>query len=254
MKILIFYLTPLSIILGSIVSESINFPPDQSKVPIAIEGIYEERVIPYLSRYPDGTEAQNSKTIITFTPNNAPILGNSTITIENKIISQNQKTLPFFLVGQFRRYDEFSSLLGKEVFIDGYLEPSNDLFFFNTPQIHLNYAVESKWRNEACQELSYEPTEVTLEGKISTLFCQDSISIVTYILVLDKPIHIIKNVDNINEPEMYVTEIQLFFPNNFSFPTFDDKNVSLTGKLSHADSYSDHRRILCDVRSLIQAN
>ena len=242
------WLLPFSLIANPIITESILFPPDQPPMPIALEGLYEEREIPYVIRYPDGNEFQKVKTIRTLIPLNTPIYGNSTLSLNDKIVSQNQKTIPFFLIGSFSRYDEFSPLLGKEVFIEGSLEPSNDPFFSSLPQIHLNYIVESKWKDQPCEHLSYEPTEVTLEGQISISDSQNTA--ITYILTLDKPVHITLNTDEFHEPEMYVAEIQLFPPEGISLDTFIDKRIIVKGQLYHSDTPWS-RRILCDVTTLL---
>ena len=248
MRSLVSLLLPFSLIANPIITESILFPQGQPAMPIALEGLYEEREIPYVKRYPDGSEVQYVKTILTFTPLDTPIYGNSTLSLDNKIVSQNQKTIPFFLIGSFSRYDEFSPLLGKKVFIEGSLEPSNDLFFSSLPQIHLNYIAEIKWKDQPCQHLSYEPAEVTLEGQISIRDSQNTA--ITYILTLDNPVHINLNTDEFHESEMYVTEIQIFPPQDISSDAFIDKRARVTGQLYHSDS-PRNRRILCDVTTLL---
>jgi hypothetical protein len=99
------------------ITESIEYPPDQSEVKICLEGTYEKIENPYLTRYPNGIEIKKVKPIVVLKPFEKPIVGSSSISIGNKVVSQNQKTIPFFLIGQFPCYDEYASLFGKYVYV-----------------------------------------------------------------------------------------------------------------------------------------
>lgn len=80
------------------------------------------------------------------------------------------------------------------------MRPSNDLFFFHTPQISLDYTVDIKWKNEHCETLLYEPSVITIEGKVSEATYPgppnyESIENgdareTSLILALDKPVHV----------------------------------------------------------------
>jgi len=248
---------------SDIVSESILYPPDQGEIKICLEGFFEKRNVPYRSRYPDGKEVDKYRAVIIFKPLDEVICGNSSLAIGNKLISENQKTIPFFLIGDFSCYEEFSSLLGQQVYIEGTLEQSNDLFFFNLPQIHLDYVVDTKWKEEALETLSYEPVEISLKGKLyQTIYSgdteyanieNDDIPETNLVLALERPIHIKASEKNSEfyETEKYVLELVVIPPNdNTDFSSMLNKNVQIRGTLFHSSIGHHHRRILCDAMSI----
>ncbi|MBI5346011.1 MAG: DUF4431 domain-containing protein [Chlamydiae bacterium] len=247
---------------SDIITDSIEYPSDQSKMKICLEGTYDKIQVPYRTRYPNGVEVTNLKSIIIFKPLDK-LIGTSALSIGNKFIDQNQKTIPFFLIGKFPCYDEFAFLLGKKVYIEGSLEKSNDLFFFNIPQIHLDYVVDVKWKSEPCETLFYESKEVILEGSIYQVTYpgpSEYMSIengdnpeTSWILALKKPIHVSKTKeiveDDINYPEKYVLEVVVIPPESLTYSVMN-KKVRVKGSLFHSHTAHHSRRILCDAKSI----
>lgn len=245
---------------SGVVTESIEYPSEQPEMKISLKGMYEKKEIPHTTRYPNGLEIKNCKTIITFNPFDQPLLGTSELTIGDKVVSYNQKVIPFFLIGNYPCYDEFISLLCHEVYLEGILEQSNDLFFFRIPQIHLDYVVDSKWKNESCETLPYGPEKITLEGKIHSVTYPgppEYLSVengdapeISWTLTLEKPIHVGKEEEeeeeDINCPEKYVIEVSLLPPDDFVVSTLSEKKVKVMGSLFHAHTAHHCRRVLCD--------
>jgi hypothetical protein len=244
-----------------IISESILYPSSEPETKLSLEGLYEKRDIPIRSRYPNGVEVDNQHTIITFKPLEQTIYGKSSLSIGKEVVSQNQKTIPFFLIGKFPCYNEFVSLLGKQVHIEGRLEQSNDLFFFEIPQIHLDYAVDSKWIAGFCETLPYEPSEITLEGRLYQetnpgppeymSIEKGDVPETNMILALEKPIHVGNDEgleDEFNEPEKYVLELVAIPPADVLYASVINKKVKVKGTLFHAHTGHHHRRILCNAK------
>jgi hypothetical protein len=244
-------------------TESIEYPCDNPEIKISLVGTYEKIDISCVSRLPNGVEERHIESTIIFKPIDQPIVGTSSLSVGGQVKSQNQKTIPFFLIGECPCYDEFASLIGKRVFIEGSLEQSNDLFFFHTPQIHLDYVVEAELKNKPCKTCSYKQKEVVLEGSLykktypgppeyASIENGDSPE-TSWILALKNPIHVGEKSeyddDHLNSPEKYVIEVVVVPPDDCSDSVMN-KKVRVTGSLFHAHTGHHARRILCDAKRI----
>ncbi len=255
----------LKVFCGLLISFSVFATDTMIKQPVvhlALEGTYETREIRSLTRYPDGKETEKFQTITIFNPLNSPIYGSLSLSIGHEVISQDQKMIPFFLIGQFLCYDEYASLVGKQVYLEGTLEPSNDPFFFHIPQISLDYVVDVKWKDEPCETLLYEPNIISIEGRVTEFsgLQEDEgaknghANEVSLILTLDKPVHVGKagtgEYNGIDIPEKYVTEMVLIPPDGLVGALLVNKRARVTGVLFHAHTAHHQRRILCDAKTV----
>ena len=222
---------------------------------VVVEGILAEMQVRRTTKHADEKEDVKLEKRFVVIPDAPIVLRRSIIMAGSEMILQ-QKSLPSLLINMS---DEFVSLIGKRVRIEGELEKPFDFFFHDEAQLNVNTILDCEWiKSHQPKVFSYEPAVVALTGKIYNTtrpgppeylsIEQGDAPETSLILALKEPIDVghkdDPEIDDFNTFEQGVREIQLVFLKDEPPQNAFNREIVVSGSLFHQHTAHHRRRIL----------
>lgn len=226
----------------------------ESPPQISLKGVLKTATRQRLTRYPDGTQKEWEEKSTILVPDEPIILSRSlAIGIRPPLV---QKESPEFV--HLVLSEEFDSLIGKVVELQGhFIEPSQNFFFINDIQFHVTTAIEIEMQEKPRQTVFYEPKLTQLQGTIYQKIYpgppeyssveNGDVPRKAQILSLTEPVDVelaVLEDEPFNQPEKGVREIQLIFMNSEPPESLWNKDITVSGTLFSAHTAYHHRRVL----------
>ena len=221
---------------------------------LSLEGILKTAQRERITKHPDGKEEKWIERHNVLVPDE-PIILSRTISIGDRKSVVQQKSIPFIRVCL---KEEFESLKGKRVQLQGYLTKPFDFFLLDDIEFDVITALDVIWEQKhQTRTVKYEPDITELRGTIyqkiypgppnyENIEKGDRLE-TAFILALNEPINVeVESLeeDDLNQTERGVREIHISFTDSEPPKECWDREISVKGTLYSAHTGHHRRRVL----------